>query len=131
MENNNKPKDKKEGTGHGPKPGIKRIEIWLDQTSYDKLEEMKKTSGLFSKAEVLRQLIMNGKIQAALTKEEKTDIKNLRKMGVNLWALLTELKRSGMKEMEKKFMDLYDEYEKMNLHYRRRLYKINKEDKHV
>ena len=107
--------------GSGKRPN--RIEVILTDEEKSRLEELSTAAGK-KPTEYVRELILNGKVDAALTAEERKLITDLSKMGTNIWQIRKDLINYGLDEKAVSDIEaMYDEFAKIKEHFKAKLQK--------
>ena len=116
--------------GSGKRPN--RLELTLTDDEKSRLEELSTAAGK-KPTEYVRELIMNGKVDAVLTAEERKLITDLSKMGTNIWktrntliALINEKKENKQRipDLQKtidELKTLYEEFADIKEHFKEKL----------
>lgn len=108
--------------GSGKRPN--RLELTLTDDEKSRLDELSEAAGM-KPSQFLQKLIMTGgKVNAALTAEERKSITALSKIGTNIWEIRKEMINYGMDETTVSDIEvMYDDFAKIKEHFKSKVQK--------
>lgn len=115
--------DPKTSKHHGSGKRPNRIEVILTDEEKSRLEELSTSAGK-KPTEYVRELILSGKVDAALTAEERKLITDLGRMGTNIWQIRKDLINYGLDENAVTDIEaMYDEFAIIKEYFKAKLQK--------
>lgn len=110
---------------HGSQKRPNRLEVSLSDEEWNKLEALARSAGEKTVPKFARKLLLGGgTVLAAVSLEERENIRQLHKIGTNLWQLRKDLKNYGIDENTAKDLEKFrTEFAKVLLHFREKIEK--------
>ncbi len=123
-EGNMKETEPKTSRHHGSSKRPNRFEVILTDEENSRLEELSTAAGM-KPTQLVRKLIMGGgKVNAALTVEERKLITDLGKMGTNIWQIRKDLMKHGTdSQLLKDLETIYEDFSEMKEYFKKMIKK--------